>query len=44
MALDEPMSFRDNVLVLAVGVVCAGGFVALINVVGALLMLTVGKI
>lgn len=42
--IDEPMTVRDNILVLAVGVVCAGGFVALINVVGALLMLTVGKI
>ncbi len=42
--IDEPMTLRDNILVLAVGVVCAGGFVALINVVGALLMLTVGKI
>lgn len=42
--IDEPMTVRDNVLVLAVGVVCAGGFVALIKVVGALLMLTVGKI
>lgn len=42
--IDEPMTLRDNILVLAVGVVCAGGFIALINVVGALLMLTVGKI
>lgn len=42
--IDEPMTVRDNVCVVAVGVVCAGGFVALINVVGALLMLTVGKI
>lgn len=38
------MTFRDNVCVVAVGAAYAGGFVALIKVVGALLMLTVGKI
>lgn len=42
--IDEPMTVRDNVCVVVVGVAYAGGFVALINVVGALLMLTVGKI
>lgn len=38
------MTVRDNVCVVAVGVAYAGGFVALIHLVGALLMLTVGKI
>ena len=42
--IDEPMTTRDNVFVLAVGAAYAGGFIALIKVVGALLMLTVGKI
>lgn len=41
---DEPMTTRENLYVLGIGLVGVGVLIASVYLVGALLMLTVGKI